>query len=85
MLRTSALVTLLIVVTQSGCTHPLQRRLEEYRSAKRRGDYDTAAQYLAADLSLASFAVGSIQYRRPGKCCLYLVVYCRLCLLSGRL
>ena len=32
-----------------GCTHPLVRRLDAYRAAKKRGDYDTAAKYLDAD------------------------------------
>ena len=33
----------------TSCTHPLQRDLEAYRSAKKRGDYQTAAKYMVAD------------------------------------
>lgn len=32
-----------------GCAHPLVRRLDTYRAAKKRGDYDIAAKYLASD------------------------------------
>ena len=32
-----------------GCLHPLERRLTDYRAAKKRGDYETAAKYLAQD------------------------------------
>ena len=39
----------LAMILLSGCTHPLVRRLDAYRAAKKRGDYDTAAKYLAAD------------------------------------
>ena len=33
----------------TGCTHPLQRNLEAYREAKKRGDHATVAKYLAPD------------------------------------
>ncbi len=41
----------LVVATLStmGCAHPLVRRLDTYRAAKKRGDYDIAAKYLTSD------------------------------------
>lgn len=42
-----ALITCVFFV--GGCMHPLRRNLEAYRAAKKRGDYETAAKYLAED------------------------------------
>ena len=36
-------------VSLTGCTHPLTKSLDEYRAAKKRGDYAAAGRYLADD------------------------------------
>ena len=38
-----------MALSTMGCAHPLLGRLDTYRAAKKRGDYDTAAKYLAVD------------------------------------
>ena len=50
--RCSAVTIAAVLVGLSlcgGCLHPLERRLTDYRAAKKRGDYETAAKYLAQD------------------------------------
>ena len=37
------------LVASMGCTHPLQRKLEAYRDAKKRGDITETASFLAPD------------------------------------
>lgn len=42
-------VLIIVGISSLGCAHPRVRALDTYRQAKRSGDYETAARYLADD------------------------------------
>ncbi len=40
---------MLVIASSAGCTHPLVKKLDSFRAAKKRGDYAEANRYLADD------------------------------------